>query len=400
MKELLSGMIGESGANIVSFALIFVIIMIGIFIVYRIISRLGRNRIASNNRIRQPRLSVMDAAAVDNRRRLVLIRRDDVEHLLLIGGPTDVVVEQNIVLESRTPTRLQNSRIEPEYIERFRQHEAALASDMDEHPSLPLQTPPEKAATVELNSAIEPPVYHRPEEVKEAPVAVHKEAPKQVSPQQPQAAPASPNIPVAPEPAIANPNAHLHQRPRPAPKYTQQPRTILPAQPAPASQSSARLHPAYPLGQVSRGVVSSTSGVATATAAVAATAATAAPANPAPVHAPAATVKPVEPVMPPFHQGADNGHKGAHKEPELTPAVENEDLSGLDDALENVILAELESEITAHEQEAVAHDPEFSNDDFESQLLGSLDIPAVEKKKPADSIEDEMEKRLGALSRS
>jgi hypothetical protein len=39
----------------------------------------------------------MDAAAIDNQRRLVLVRRDDVEHLILIGGPTDVVVEQNIV---------------------------------------------------------------------------------------------------------------------------------------------------------------------------------------------------------------------------------------------------------------------------------------------------------------
>jgi hypothetical protein len=42
-------------------------------------------------------LAVIDAASVDGRRRLVLIRRDNVEHLLMIGGPTDVVVEQNIV---------------------------------------------------------------------------------------------------------------------------------------------------------------------------------------------------------------------------------------------------------------------------------------------------------------
>ena len=41
--------------------------------------------------------TVIDAATVDGRRRLVLIRRDNVEHLLIIGGPTDVVVEQNIV---------------------------------------------------------------------------------------------------------------------------------------------------------------------------------------------------------------------------------------------------------------------------------------------------------------
>ena len=50
-----------------------------------------------------PRLAVIDAAAVDGRRRLVLVRRDNVEHLLMIGGPTDIVVEPNIV--RATPAR-------------------------------------------------------------------------------------------------------------------------------------------------------------------------------------------------------------------------------------------------------------------------------------------------------
>jgi hypothetical protein len=45
---------------------------------------------------RQPRLAVLDAAAVDTRRRLVLVRRDDVEHLIMIGGPTDIVIESRI----------------------------------------------------------------------------------------------------------------------------------------------------------------------------------------------------------------------------------------------------------------------------------------------------------------
>jgi len=39
---------------------------------------------------------VINAASVDGRRRLVLVRRDNVEHLLLIGGPTDAVIEPNI----------------------------------------------------------------------------------------------------------------------------------------------------------------------------------------------------------------------------------------------------------------------------------------------------------------
>jgi hypothetical protein len=46
---------------------------------------------------RQPRLAVLEWTQVDARRRLVLIRRDNVEHLVLVGGPTDVVVEPNIV---------------------------------------------------------------------------------------------------------------------------------------------------------------------------------------------------------------------------------------------------------------------------------------------------------------
>ncbi len=66
--------------------------------------RFGGERLgAAGGRGRQPRLAVIDAAMVDGRRRLVLIRRDNVEHLLIIGGPTDVVVEQNIVRAGGPP---------------------------------------------------------------------------------------------------------------------------------------------------------------------------------------------------------------------------------------------------------------------------------------------------------
>src|SRR3979490_2269375 len=62
------------------------------------VRRYATNRLGANtNRGRMPRLAVIDAAAVDGRRRLVLVRRDNVEHLLMIGGPSDIVVEPNIV---------------------------------------------------------------------------------------------------------------------------------------------------------------------------------------------------------------------------------------------------------------------------------------------------------------
>jgi hypothetical protein len=54
----------------------------------------------------EPRLGVTESASVDSRRRLVLVRRDNVEHLIMTGGPVDVVIETNIVghqIEHREP---------------------------------------------------------------------------------------------------------------------------------------------------------------------------------------------------------------------------------------------------------------------------------------------------------
>jgi len=45
---------------------------------------------------RDRRLGVVYQAPVDGRRRLLLIRRDDVEHLVMTGGPIDVVIETGI----------------------------------------------------------------------------------------------------------------------------------------------------------------------------------------------------------------------------------------------------------------------------------------------------------------
>ena len=61
------------------------------------VRRFGSGRLGASTRGRQPRLAVIDYASVDGRRRLILVRRDNVEHLLMIGGPSDIVVEPNIV---------------------------------------------------------------------------------------------------------------------------------------------------------------------------------------------------------------------------------------------------------------------------------------------------------------
>jgi flagellar protein FliO/FliZ len=42
------------------------------------------------------RLAIVEVAAIDNKRRLVLLRRDDVEHLVLVGVDSAIVVESGI----------------------------------------------------------------------------------------------------------------------------------------------------------------------------------------------------------------------------------------------------------------------------------------------------------------
>jgi hypothetical protein len=80
------------------FFLAFIAVLALIGLAAWLLRRFAGNRLgASANRGRMPRLAVVDAAAVDGRRRLVLVRRDNIEHLIMIGGPSDIVVEPNII---------------------------------------------------------------------------------------------------------------------------------------------------------------------------------------------------------------------------------------------------------------------------------------------------------------
>lgn len=81
----------------VQFLLAFVIVLGLIGATALMMRRLGGRISGGGLRGRQPRLAVIDYTSVDGRRRLVLVRRDNVEHLVMIGGPTDIVVEANIV---------------------------------------------------------------------------------------------------------------------------------------------------------------------------------------------------------------------------------------------------------------------------------------------------------------
>jgi flagellar protein FliO/FliZ len=76
-------------------ALIFVIALIGVL---ALLSRrlgfgfpAGTTKFAANRRVQ-----VVEVSPLDSRRKLVLVRRDDVEHLLVISPTSEIVIEQGI----------------------------------------------------------------------------------------------------------------------------------------------------------------------------------------------------------------------------------------------------------------------------------------------------------------
>lgn len=96
MVGWLEDVAGPGFASAVLWTFLALVLLVMILIIIRLVRSLTFGTYVVGGKNRKTRLAIMDAAAVDSHRRLVLVRRDDIEHLILIGGPTDVVVEQHI----------------------------------------------------------------------------------------------------------------------------------------------------------------------------------------------------------------------------------------------------------------------------------------------------------------
>jgi len=105
----LTSLFGGEGTSLwgAAFALIFVLILIvaGVWLL-----KLLFNASGSVARGRNRRLAVIDTLSLDGKRNLVLVRRDDVEHLIVVGGSNDVLVESGIETPSATQRPERTSR--------------------------------------------------------------------------------------------------------------------------------------------------------------------------------------------------------------------------------------------------------------------------------------------------
>ncbi|HTV33604.1 MAG TPA: hypothetical protein VME69_10975 [Methylocella sp.] len=89
-----------------------------------------RSRLPRNGRARVPRLGMVDAFDLDRQRQLVIIRRDNIEHLLMIGGPNDLLIESQIIrAESRDLRDVREAKLrDKEFREKEPQEIAPMAA--------------------------------------------------------------------------------------------------------------------------------------------------------------------------------------------------------------------------------------------------------------------------------
>ncbi len=184
-------------------------------------------------RTRQPRLGLVDAFSLDGQRQLVLVRRDNVEHLVMIGGPNDVLVESQIN-RALTPAR-ENSQASPLLAPGApgRRAEAPLAAApvVAEAPPSKVTVPAPAAAPASAAPKAPTPA---PASAPKAPTPAPVAAPKAPAPA---LAPAAPTVPVPAAPtAPASATAPLPAAaPAPGPK---------PIEPEPAARPAAAAPPA------------------------------------------------------------------------------------------------------------------------------------------------------------
>ncbi|MET4274859.1 MULTISPECIES: flagellar biosynthetic protein FliO [unclassified Bradyrhizobium] len=241
----------------ITFIVAFIVVLALIGVAAWLVRRFATSRLGANTqRGRMPRLAVIDAAAVDGRRRLVLVRRDNVEHLLMIGGPTDIVVEPNIVRAApgrdqlpQRPNAAEPPRLAPMHDSSSWADEAPRPELLD-HPEQQMPEPPPRPARPSFADEVRRPAPGLAERRNEPPLAGFGSEPIAPRPERelrpepipPRVArnepPLMPRPPRQSEPVKAPPVRAERVAAPPPPPVPQAP-PVPPPAPAPAAPSSA-----------------------------------------------------------------------------------------------------------------------------------------------------------------
>ncbi|MEP3234067.1 MAG: hypothetical protein ABJO30_14675 [Hyphomicrobiales bacterium] len=180
MIEWFNSVLGEAVGTYAAIGVGLLIVIVLIIILLRVLRSFTGGMFGNKS---QNRLGVIEAAAVDNKRRLVLVRRDNVEHLIMIGGTSDILVEAGINRSAAGPRPSQPPA-------------PTGAARMAATPTPAAPTPTQSAAPQAAAQRAPTPATPAPAPVQQAP-AQQAKAPAQQAP-----AP-KPAAPVAPQPTPA-----------------------------------------------------------------------------------------------------------------------------------------------------------------------------------------------------
>lgn len=175
-------------------------------------------------RSRQPRLGVVDIYDLDRQRQLVLLRRDNVEHLLLIGGLNDVVIETNIVRVAGARIPVAQNDAGPERLEPSLDQAPRPAIEGSGRPSIETQL------AAQLGAFVKRPSEESDIEEELAPVAT-----------------VSAPVPARPEPALKPDEVKVSVAPAPVPApgvHGLRAEARIPAPPPPPAPEPRRSQPA------------------------------------------------------------------------------------------------------------------------------------------------------------
>lgn len=100
MTSLFGGSAGTLLNAAFALGIVIVLIVFGLWLLKLLTRATGRLGHAN-----EKRLQVVDTANVDSKRKVMIIRRDNVEHVIMTGGPQDLVIESGIAVPEPQPLR-------------------------------------------------------------------------------------------------------------------------------------------------------------------------------------------------------------------------------------------------------------------------------------------------------
>jgi hypothetical protein len=100
MTSLFGGSAGTLLNAAFALGIVIVLIVLGLWVL-KLFTRAGERLGRGSDK----RLQVIDTANVDGKRKVMIIRRDNVEHVIMTGGPQDLVIESGIAVPAAQPLR-------------------------------------------------------------------------------------------------------------------------------------------------------------------------------------------------------------------------------------------------------------------------------------------------------